>query len=402
MTEHAGKRQSEGRERIARIQDALKTDNLDAVLCTLPSNVLMLSGYWPVIGTGMAIATRDGEVAVLAPEDELQFAEHGWAARIDSFSPGSLNEITTPALAASGPLRQLIHDLKIDCARIGYELGEASEPASYAGMHVYNNTVIDMLRFAAPSAPLAPANAVIQRLAATKTEPEIECIRIACQIASEAYARGVREIEEGRRESEVAAAYRDGFSIFGMAKPNVLRSDGLAWCMSGPNSATARAAFAHTGNRELRRGDLVLIHSNSYADGYWTDITRTQVLGDSTDKQRKILAAIFDARAAAYSVIRPGVRAAAIDAAAREVIRHHGFAKAFPHSLGHGVGFAAISANAHPRIHPKSDEVLETGMTFNIEPAVYLEGYGGARHCDMVVVKESGMELLTDFQSEVG
>jgi Xaa-Pro aminopeptidase len=401
MSQHSGKRQSEGRERIARIQEALKSANLDAVLCTLPSNVLMLSGYWPVTGAGMAVATRDGVVAVLAPQDELQFAEHGWASRIDTFSPGSLSEITTPSIAASGPLRKLLHDLKIDCAHIGYEFGEASEPASYAGMHVYSSAVIDMLRFAAPSAPLAPASVVIGRLAASKTPPEIDRIRTACQIASEAYAHGVREIEDGRLETEVAAAYRDGFSVFGMAKTNVLCADGFAWCMSGPNSAKAGAAFAHTGNRQLQRGDLVLVHSNSYFDGYWTDVTRTQVLGDATDKQREILSVIAEAGAAAYAAIRPGIRAADVDAAAREVIRQHGFQKEFPHSLGHGVGFAAISANAHPRIHPKSDEVLETGMTFNVEPSIYIEGYGGARHCDMVAVTANGMELLTDFQSEL-
>jgi Xaa-Pro aminopeptidase len=92
------------------------------------------------------------------------------------------------------------------------------------------------------------------------------------------------------------------------------------------------------------------------------------------------------------------VRASEVDLAARDVLRRQGFEKEFSHSLGHGVGFASISANARPRIHPKSDEVLETGMTFNIEPAVYLEGYGGARHCDMVAVTESGMQLLTGFQ----
>ena len=401
MSQHAGKRQPDGRERLARVQDALKSANLDAVLCTLPSNVLMLSGYWPVIGTGMAVATADGIVAVLAPQDELQFAEHGWASRIDTFSPGSLSEITTPALAASGPLRTLMHDLKLECARIGYEYGEASEPASYAGMHVYNNAVIDMLRFAAPSAALAPANLLLDRLAAAKTPPEIACIRLACQIASEAYVHGRTQLDECRTEAEIASVYRAGFSVFGMGKENILRADGLAWCMSGPNSAKAGAAFACTSNRQLQHGDMVLLHSNSYVDGYWTDITRTQVSGEPTDKQRKIFAAIAEARAVAYQNIKPGVRAADVDASAREIIRQHGFEKEFPHSLGHGVGFAAISANAHPRIHPKSDEVLETGMTFNVEPSIYVAGYGGARHCDMVAVTENGMELLTDFQDDL-
>ena len=401
MNQHAGKRQSDGRERIARIQDALKSANLDAVICTLPSSVLMLSGYWPVIGTGMAVATADGIVAVLAPQDEVQFAEHGWASRIDAFSPGALDKITTPALAASDPLRKLLHDLKLECSRIGYEYGEASEPASYAGMHVYGQAVVEMLRYAAPSAALAPANVLLDRLAATKTLPEVDRIRLACQIAKEAYAHGRTQLDDCRTEAEIASVYRAGFSVFGMNKHNVLRADGMAWCMSGPNSAKASAAFAHTGNRQLQRGDLVLIHANSYIDGYWTDITRTQVLGEPTDKQHKIFIAVHEARRAAFDAIRPGARAADVDAAARDVIRQLGYGSYFPHSLGHGVGFAAISANAHPRIHPQSDEILETGMTFNIEPAIYIDGYGGMRHCDMVAVTNNGMELLTDFQSEL-
>ena len=69
--------------------------------------------------------------------------------------------------------------------------------------------------------------------------------------------------------------------------------------------------------------------------------------------------------------------------------------------MGHGVGFAAINHNAPPRLHPASNDVLETGMVFNIEPAVYVEGYAGMRHCDMVVVTEAGAEVLTEFQSSV-
>jgi Xaa-Pro aminopeptidase len=63
------------------------------------------------------------------------------------------------------------------------------------------------------------------------------------------------------------------------------------------------------------------------------------------------------------------------------------------------VGFAAISANAIPRIHPACHDPLETGMVFNIEPAIYLEGFGGLRHCDVVTITPTGAEVLTEFQS---
>jgi Xaa-Pro aminopeptidase len=85
--------------------------------------------------------------------------------------------------------------------------------------------------------------------------------------------------------------------------------------------------------------------------------------------------------------------------AAREVMNAPGCAKQFKHSTGHSLGFAAIDHNALPRPHPKSPDVLETGMTFDVEPAVYYEDYGGLRHCDMVPVTQLGMQLLTPFKT---
>jgi Xaa-Pro aminopeptidase len=90
-----------------------------------------------------------------------------------------------------------------------------------------------------------------------------------------------------------------------------------------------------------------------------------------------------------------------VDHAARSILGAQGFDKQFSHSTGHGIGFAAIAHNARPRIHPKSEEQLQPGMVFNLEPAVYIEGWGGVRHCDMVAFTESGVEVLTPFQSRV-
>lgn len=396
MNESSGTRLLEGRERIRRVQQALKDAQLDAVFATLPSYVLMLSGYWPVIGTAMAIVTAEGEVGVLAPEDELRFAEHSWAHHIRTFKPASLVEITTAAISAGASLKQLLRDLKVHCAHIGYEMGAFSEPSTYAGMNLYAHTVIDILRDAAPSAPLAPADELVRRLATVKTPEEVARIRLACEIAGLSFDNGRNQIRDGAMETGVAVLYRSGFSIYGMLSEAIKRADGFAWCMSGPNSALAKGAFAHSTSRKMQPGDFVLVHANSYTDGYWTDITRTQVLGEPDDRQRKMFGAIAKAREAAFAAIEPGARACDVDRAAREILKQHGFD--FPHSAGHGVGFNAISANARPRIHPASNELLEAGMTFNIEPAVYIEGYGGARHCDMVAVTETGMELLTDFQ----
>ena len=334
MAETRGRRKEEGIERIARIQDALKRADLDAVIVTLPSYVLMLTGYWPVIGTAVAIASREGEIAILAPEDELGFAEHSWADRVRTFNPATLDHITTAALAVTDPLRSLLHDMKLHCARIAYEYGAASEPATYAGMYLYSHSKIDILRVAAPSAALAPADELLRELTTTKTESEIYRIRLACHIAHQAFEYGSSEIRAGTPETGIAALYRSGFSLYGMANEHVLRSDGFAWCMSGPNSANAKAAFAHSTHRLLLAGDLVLVHANTYVDGYWTDITRTQVLGEPDAKQRAIFSAVNEAREAAFTKIKPGVHASDVDLAAREVLAKHGFGSNFSHSTG--------------------------------------------------------------------
>ena len=79
------------------------------------------------------------------------------------------------------------------------------------------------------------------------------------------------------------------------------------------------------------------------------------------------------------------------------MLSKYGFGEEFKHSTGHGVGFAAANPNAIPRIHPHSPDILEAGMTFNIEPAIYIDGLEGMRHCDVVVCTPSGAEVLTDF-----
>src|SRR6185437_12746787 len=147
---------------------------------------------------------------------------------------------------------------------------------------------------------------------------------------------------------------------------------GFGWCMSGPNASKASAAYQHTSDRVFEPGDSVLLHCNSYVGGMWTDITRTYLL--SPNRYDEIRQAIRDARDAALAAIKPGVEAHVVDQAARSLLEARGYGKQFRHATGHGVGFAAINHNAHPRIHPLSHDVLKSGMVFNIEPACYEDG----------------------------
>lgn len=384
-------------ERINRFQLALRRAGLDAIICALPARVLMSCGYWPVIGTSIVATNVDGRQIVLAPKDEEDLARSGWA-EVWTYEPGSLEKLQAAGEAATGHLRAMLQELGVAGARIGFERGPASEPASYVGMHMFGGSLVSVIHAAVPNAELVPADDVLAALAAVKTGIEISRIRRSCRIAETAYAEGVKHLEPVRSELEIASAFRVPLSTFGTGFEDAIRADGTVSCMSGPNSAKAFGSHARSTQRRIGGGDLVLVHCNSNADGYWTDITRTYCVGDPDDKAVAMYEAVLAARNAALRVIGPGVPAREVDLAAREKLTRRGFGNDFKHSTGHGVGFSAISANARPRLHPKSEEVLEPGMVFNVEPAVYVEDFGGIRHCDMVAVSDTGYELLTPFQ----
>jgi Xaa-Pro aminopeptidase len=390
--------------RLQRVADALKVAQLDAIACALPANVLLASGYWPVVGTSIAIVTRDGQAAVLAPEDETDLAGSGWA-KVYPFSPGSLTSLTSAVEASVEPLGKMLHDLGLTRGRIGHESGAAYEPSSYASMHLYQNSLGRLLGHVAPRCAPQPADALLTELKAVKTPHEIQRIRQACLVAHQAFRIGGHSFQVGISEAEAAAFFRVPLSVFALKESGIQRADGFVFCMSGPNSARAYGAYARSRNRRLTEGDLALVHCNSYVDGHWTDITRTYCLGRIDERKQAMYDAMFAARGAALAAIRPGVRTSDIDAAARNILKDKGFGDAFKHGTGHGVGFCAINHTALPRLHPASGDVLAEGMVFNVEPAIYIDGYGGMRHCDMVLVTADGHELLTPFQErpmEVG
>ncbi len=381
-------------ERVERIRNTLDEAELDALVCTLNSNVLMLSGYWPVIGSAFAVFTRGGAVGVLAPQDEAGFAAESWADIIHIFEPVSLEKVTTVVDAVKIPLSKLGGSVGLRRAKIGYE-GASFDPSSYASNYSYGPAVPSLLASLFPEARLVDATEQLAGLRAVLTSRELERVRNACSIARDAFLRVRPAIQPGMREFEIASLLRSQ-----LQDPRNPRSDGYAYCMSGPNSSRAYAAFQQSGSRAVERGDCVLLHCNSVSSGFWTDITRTFTVSSPSADQYAITSAVLEASRNAISVVKPGIPAALVDAAARNTLRRHGFGREFKHPAGHGVGFAAISHAARPLIHPLSEETLEPGMVFNIEPAVYFEGQLGIRHCDMVAVTANGVELLTAFQDQ--
>ncbi len=371
----------------------MREAGFDCVIAALPENILLLTGYFPVVGTSVALA-HSGGVTLLVPQDERDLAEMGDADELISFGPTSLKRMTTAAEAIGEPLREVIRKQKLGSAVIGYEDGETSEPSSYASMHLYGTSLSGLCN----RASVKPASAFWARMRSTLSTMELEHLRRSCRIAGNAFEEGREALHAGLLETTAAANFREPLVTQGIGFEGVSRAEGYVFCMAGEHSAHAYGAYARSRSSEIQEGDFVLTHCNSHADGYWTDITRTYCLGSPGAEQQRMRAAVFEARRAALAAIRPGVPASDIDKAARDVMRGHGLGDFFKHPTGHGVGFNAINPNALPRLHPLSHDRIEAGMVFNVEPAAYIDGVGGFRHCDVVVVSGAGAEVLTPFQ----
>jgi Xaa-Pro aminopeptidase len=383
-------------ERHARTMAALLASSHDALICGSATEVLLLTGYWPVMSASVALFTSDGEVKVIVPEDEMELARQTSSAELISYKPSSLHTLQSPIESLREPLHSAMLSMGLKHAAIGLQLNQGVQPASYAVSHEFRTELPSLVEDLVPDASVASCDQLLEKMKAVKTSKEMALLRTASAIASDGFTAASAEIAAGLRETEVAADLQSAFDESTHAK-SLQRSYGYYFCMSGPNSAKASAAYARTRQRVIEQGDLVMIHANTCADGYWTDITRTFTAGEVSARQQDIRSAINEARQAGLKAIHPGVTGAEVDHAVRTVMEAHGLGEAFKHAAGHGVGFAAANPSGRPRIHPCSPDVLEAGMTFNLEPAAYFDHYGGMRHCDIIAVTRDGAEVVTNF-----
>ncbi len=231
---------------------------------------------------------------------------------------------------------------------------------------------------------------LVEHLRAAKDAGEVDAIRNAARLAQEALAEVLPEVRAGDRELDVAARLE-----------SALRRRGSEWhpfqtiVASGPRAALPHA---RSSTREVGAGELLLIDFGAQVDGYCADLTRTVVVGRADERQRTVYAIVAEAQARARANVRARQTGREADHLAREVIASHGFADAFGHSLGHGLGLEVHEA---PRLSQTNEAPLPQNAVVTIEPGIYLPGWGGVRLEDDVYLGPNGAELLSDGRTEL-
>lgn len=223
----------------------------------------------------------------------------------------------------------------------------------------------------------------IRALRRTKSAAELEKLRRAAEITDKVYEEVVGRIHTGQTELEVAAMIAAAVSGHG----GTLAFDSLV--QFGAHSAMPHH---HPSSRELRSGDLVLLDFGAAYDGYNADTTRVAVAGAPTGHQRSMHEVVLAAHDAAIEAVRAGVTAGSVDSAARAVMELAKQGEYFIHRTGHGLG---LEVHEDPSLDPGSTLILEPGMVATIEPGLYVDGFGGIRIEDDVVVEAHGCRLLT-------
>ena len=283
-------------ERHKRTVAALAASLHDALICSSPTEVLLLTGYWPVMGSSLAILTSSGDATVIVPEDEVELAEKTSSAEIVPYKPAGLRTLESPLQLLKEPLRSVVMGLSLSKARIGIQLAQGIQPSSYAVCAEFRASLLELLVEIQPRATYEGCDELLELMKATKTAKELELMQTAARVAATGFAEAAEHLQPGLRETDVAAAAHGAFETTREAE-SLERSYGYFFCMSGPNSAKASAAYARTRQRVIQEGDLVMIHANTCADGYWTDLTRTYIAGQPSERQRDMRTAICEARA---------------------------------------------------------------------------------------------------------
>jgi len=250
---------------------------------------------------------------------------------------------------------------------------------------------LDYLKNAAPDLELASAQGIISKMRMIKDETEIARMDEAVRIAECSLTAILSSIKPGVTEKEVASRLV-GRLLQGESDPELPFFPIVSF---GENSANPHAG---PGDRVLREGDLVLIDWGAGYKGYYSDITRVFAMGDIHPELEKIAQFVKEANAAGRAAVKPGALARDVDMAARKVIMDAGYGEFFIHRTGHGLG---REAHEDPYISEFDSTVLVPGMTFTIEPGIYLPNRGGARIEDDILVTENGCRSLTNHPRDL-
>lgn len=346
-------------KRWRRCRELLGETGVDLMVLTPGPNMTYMTGFREEPGERLltALLPLEGDPLFIVPElYEEQVARASWIEDMRVWRD------------AEDPLRLLSETLK--------ELDDGVKKVAL-DTRMWARFVL-MFREALPRAAFADACIVMDELRIVKGEEEIEAMRRGFRATDKAMEMVVSSLKEGMTERQAASLIQSAVMERGADATSF-----MPIASSGPNGSQPHYRY---GDRRLRRGDAVVLDFGGVFGGYYTDITRTVFLGFANDEQREVYDLVREANEAAVEAATSGTPAEAVDQAARKTIADGGYGDRFIHRTGHGIG---LEVHEEPYIVQGNRRPLENGMTFSVEPGIYLAGRFGVR-IENIVYMHSG------------
>jgi Xaa-Pro aminopeptidase len=340
----------------------LPDHKVDALLVSSPSNVRYLSGF--AGSNSLMLITRSSSHFFTDPRYRLEATQN----------------ITCKVHVATKPLAIAVSEIikRKKLKKIGFE-----------SSWLHYDDYAKFKELLPIGSSLQPLGKLVEEQRMVKSPGEIELIRKSVLANSEAYRRTIRNVRPGLTEQDVAAELEFQMRRLGAEKPAF---DTIV--AAGPHSALPHA---HPTAHRLGDNELLLIDMGASLDGYSSDMTRVAHLGSPPKRVRDMYRAVLEAQLAALNTVRAGVTASKVDNAARNTLKNHKLDREFVHSTGHGLG---LEIHEPPRIAKREKTRLQAGMVITVEPGAYVEGFGGIRIEDTVLVTDQGCEILTPTPKE--
>lgn len=230
----------------------------------------------------------------------------------------------------------------------------------------------------------------LMALRIVKDDFEKKYLKEAAQFADQAIQIGVDAVEIGKSELEIIADIE-----YQLKKQGIEKMSFDTMVLTGLKSALPHGK---PGRDLVKEGDFVLFDLGVVVNGYCSDISRTIIVGEPTDKQKEIYSVVKVGQQQAVNTVKPNIPIKDIDLSARNYIANKGYGEYFIHRIGHGLG---LDVHELPSMHEKNEDLLIEGMVFTIEPGIYLPHVGGVRIEDDVYVTSSGVEVLTTYTKDL-
>lgn len=358
------------RRRREALQGRMSDCDVDVLLFSVSTDLTYITGYetWPSERLTLFALPKQGSGTMLMPEFE------------------------------AGPLRETNPSFNIvTWAESDNPFRLVDEIIDYRGSRQLRIHVTDTMpsRFVLPlvnvidGAEWGLASGIISSQRMVKSPAEVDSLRHAQSQAMGCLAALLNRQFAGQREIDI------GRELWSICLDSDLKVSNFAIVGSGPNGAHPHY---HLGDRVITEGDAVVIDFGGSYQGYRADLTRTIHVGDPSTEFLDAYNAVKDAQEAAFQTVRPGATCESIDAIGRTVISERGYGPNFVHRMGHGIG---LDEHEEPYIIQGNKMSVQAGMTFTLEPGIYIEGKFGIRIEDQVVVTETGAERLGDFTREL-